>query len=62
MVQEPYDPNTEDKAQLESQGYRIFDETKLTEVEIIHRVPVLTETNDLGGAMRRAKDEAEEIV
>ena len=35
-------------------------ETNLTEVEITHRVPVLTETNDLGGEMRRAKAEAEE--
>ena len=30
------------------------------EVEIIHRVPVLTEANDLGGEMRRVKAEAEE--
>jgi len=34
--------------------------TNLTEVELIHRVPVLTETSDLGGAVRRAKAEAEE--
>ena len=30
------------------------------EVEITHCGPVLTEANDLGGAMRRAKAEAEE--
>ena len=41
-------------------GWKVNDETNLTEVEIIHRVPVLTETNDLGGEMRRAKAEAEE--
>ena len=38
----------------------IYDETNLTEVEITHRVPVLTEANDLGGEMRRAKAAAEE--
>ena len=32
---------------------KIYDETNLTEVEITHRVPVLTEANDLGGEMRR---------
>ena len=36
--------------------------TNLTEVELIHRVPVLTETSDLGGAVRRAKAEAEETT
>jgi len=40
---------------------KIYDETSLhKEVEIIHRVPVLTEANDLGGEMRRAKAAAEE--
>ena len=47
-------------AQAERNGWKVNDETNLTEVEIIHRVPVLTETNDLGGEMRRAKAEAEE--
>ena len=47
-------------AQAERDGWKVNDETNLTEVEIIHRVPVLTETNDLGGEMRRAKAEAEE--
>ena len=56
----PYDPNTENKAQLEKNGWNIIDENNLNEVEIIHRVPVLTEANDLGGEMRRAKAEAEE--
>jgi len=42
-------------------GWKVNDESDLSEeVEIIHRVPVLTETNDLGGEMRRAKAEAEE--
>ena len=37
------------------------DETKLTEVEITHRVPVLTETNDLGGELRREKERLEKM-
>ena len=41
-------------------GWNIIDETNLTEVEITNRVPVLTEANDLGGEMRRAKAAAEE--
>ena len=48
------------KAEVESNGYKFVDETNLTEVEITHRVPVLTEANDLGGEMRRAKAAAEE--
>ena len=41
--------------------YKFHDETSLTkEVEITHHVPVLTELNDLGGEMRRAKAAAEE--
>ena len=48
------------KAQLEQRGYKVYDETNLTEVEIIHRIPILTEANDLGGEMRRAKAAAEE--
>jgi len=48
-------------AQAERNGWKVNDESDLSEeVEIIHRVPVLTETNDLGGEMRRAKAEAEE--
>jgi hypothetical protein len=39
---------------------KIYDETNLTEVEITHRIPVLTEANDLGGELRRAKAAAEE--
>ncbi len=31
-----------------------------TTVEVIHLVPVLTETNDLGGKIRQAKAETEE--
>jgi len=46
---------------LERKGWKVDDETSLhKEVEIIHRVPVLTEANDLGGEMRRAKAAAEE--
>ena len=45
---------------MEREGWNIIDETNLTEVEIIHRVPILTEANDLGGEMRRAKAAAEE--
>ena len=48
------------KANYEAQGWKFVDENNLNEVEITHRVPVLTETNDLGGEMRRAKAEAEE--
>ena len=56
-----YDPNQHDKAKLERKGWKVDDETSLhKEVEIIHRVPVLTEANDLGGEMRRAKAAAEE--
>ena len=41
--------------------YKFHDETSLTkEVEITHGFPVLTEMNDLGGEMRRAKAAAEE--
>ena len=49
-----------DKAQLEKNGYKLIDETNLKEVEVTHQVPVLTETNDLGGEMRRAKAAAKE--
>jgi len=45
---------------LRNRGLKSDSETNLTEVKIFHRVPVLTETNDLGGEMRRAKAEAEE--
>ena len=45
---------------MEQRGYKVYDETNLTEVEIIHRIPILTEANDLGGEMRRAKAAAEE--
>ena len=56
-----YDPNRHgDKAELEKKCWKFFDENNLTEVEITHRVPVLTEAEDLGGVMRRAKAEAEE--
>jgi hypothetical protein len=56
-----YDPNQHDKAKLERKGWKVDDETSLhKEVEIIHRVPVLTEANDLGGERRRAKAAAEE--
>jgi len=57
-----YEPHKDgDKAHLEKQGWKFVDETSLAkEVEIIHRVPVLTEANDLGGEMRRAKAAAEE--
>ena len=56
-----YDPRRHDKAQLERKGWKLIDETSLAkEVEITHRVPVLTEANDLGGEMRRAKAAAEE--
>ena len=57
-----YDPNQHGrtKADAERRGWKVNDESDLTEVEIIHRVPVLTEANDLGGEMRRAKAAAEE--
>ena len=50
-----------DKAMLEKNGWKFADETSLAkEVEITHGFPVLTEMNDLGGEMRRAKAAAEE--
>ena len=49
-----------DKANLEKYGYKFVDEKNLTEVEITHGFPVLTEMNDLGGEMRRTKAAAEE--
>ena len=58
-----YDPNQHGrtKADAERRGWKVNNETSLTkEVEIIHRVPVLTEANDLGGEMRRAKAAAKE--
>ena len=56
-----YDLNQHDKAKLERKGWKVDDETSFTkEVEITHHVPVLTEANDLGGEMRRAKAAAEE--
>ena len=48
-----------DKVRVEN-GYKFVDEKNLTEVEITHGFPVLTELNDLGGEMRRAKAAAEE--
>ena len=45
---------------MAKRGHTVYDDTSLTEVEIIHHVPLLTETNDLGGEIRRAKAEAEE--
>ena len=45
---------------MQAEGWKFVDETNLTEVEITHRVPALTEANDLGGEMRRAKAAAEE--
>ncbi|CAL6414512.1 unnamed protein product [Bathycoccus prasinos] len=54
------DPSRHDKAQLERKGWKLIDESSLTEVEITHRIPILTEANDLGGEMRRAKAAAEE--
>ena len=56
-----YPPKDGDRAQLEKNGYTFVDETSLAqEVEITHCVPVLTETNDLGVEMRRAKAATEE--
>jgi hypothetical protein len=50
-----------DKAESEKRNrYKFVDEKNLTEVEIIHGFPVLTEMNDLGGEMRRTKAAAEE--
>ena len=50
-----------DKAESEKRNrYKFVDEKNLTEVEITHGFPVLTEMNDLGGEMRRTKAAAEE--
>jgi hypothetical protein len=52
--------NGRTKADAERKGWKVNDESDLTEVEITHRIPILTEANDLGGELRRAKAEAEE--
>ena len=39
---------------------KFVDEINLTEVKIIHRVPVFIEENDLGDVIRQAKAEVEE--
>ena len=42
-----YDPNQYDKAKLERKGEWLMMKPVSTKFEIIHRVPVLTEANDL---------------